>query len=100
MVDTNLLEHVKQYLRIDGDQDNTMLGLLINSAKEYLANAGVEAQESTLYKLAITMLVTHWYENREQRIDGRTSRTIELGLQTIILQLRVGGSHVESGEIP
>lgn len=100
MVDVKLLEHVKQYLRIDGDQDNDMLGLLINSAIEYLANAGVKKQESTLYKLAVTMLVTHWYENREQSVDGRTSRVIEMGLQTIILQLRVGENHVESGKIP
>lgn len=92
-----LLEHVKEYLRIDGDQDDNMLGLLIDSAKEYLSNAGVKEQDSTLYRLAITMLVTHWYEHREQSIDGRTSRVIEMGLQTIILQLRVGGSNVESG---
>lgn len=95
----DLLEHVKQYLRIDGDHDDVMLGLLIDSAKEYLLNAGVkELKENALYKLAITMLVTHWYEHREQSIDGRTSRVIEMGLQTIILQLRVGGS-IESSEI-
>ncbi len=92
-----LLEHVKQYLRIDGDHDDNMLGLLIDSAKEYLSNAGVKEQDSTLYRLAVTMLVTHWYEHREQSIDGRTSRVIEMGLQTIILQLRVGGNHDESG---
>lgn len=91
-----LLEHVKQYLRIDGDHDDNMLGLLTSSAKEYLLNAGVKEQNTKLYKLAITMLVTHWYENREQSIDGRTSRVIEMGLQTIILQLRVGGNHDES----
>ncbi|WP_368652371.1 head-tail connector protein [Ornithinibacillus sp. 4-3] len=87
----NLLTHVKEYLRIDGDHDNDLLGLLIKSAIEYLSNAGVNEQENELYKLAITMLVTHWYEQRHQSIDGRTSRVIEMGLQTIILQLRVGG---------
>ena len=83
-----LLEHVKEYLRIDGDQDNTMLGLLIDSAKEYLSNAGVKENKSDLYKLAVTMLVTQWYENRNQEIDSRNKKVLELGLQTIILQLK------------
>lgn len=85
-----MLEHVKEYLRIDGDHDDNMLGLLIDSAKKYLSNAGVKESDEELYKLAITMLVTHWYENRLQSIDGRTSRVIEMGLQTIILQLKAG----------
>lgn len=90
-----MLPHVKEYLRVSGDHDDNMLGLLIDSAKEYLSNAGVpdDVEEDKLYKLAITMLVTHWYENREQDIDGRTSRTIELGLQTIILQLKAGADY-------
>ena len=88
MSNKDLLTHVKEYLRIDGDHDNDLLDLLIESAKEYLSNAGVKEQEGKLYKLAITMLVTHWYEQRHQSIDGRTSRVIEMGVQTIILQLR------------
>ena len=99
MTEENLLSHVKQYLRIDGDYDNDMLSLLISSAKEYLANAGVKEQANELYKLAITMLVTHWYEERQQSVDGRSSRVIEMGLQTIILQLRVGETN-EPGKIP
>lgn len=90
-----MLEHVKEYLRIDGDYDNKLLGLLIDSAKEYLKNAGVQEQNddksSNLYKLAITMLVTHWYENRNQETDARTKKVLDLGLQTIILQLKAGG---------
>lgn len=84
---TDLLEMSKEYLRIDGDRDNKLLGLLINSAKDYLKNAGVEEQESELYSLAIMMLVTHWYENREQ-VTGSIPKAITLGLQSIILQLK------------
>lgn len=89
-MDTNLLEHVKGYLRIDGDFDDEMLGLLIDSAIEYLTNAGVSVdknKESKTYQLAITMLVTHWYENREQVI-GDIPNNLYLGLQSIILQLK------------
>ena len=64
-----------------------MLGLLLNSAKEYLTNAGVKEQESELYKLGIMMLVTHWYENREQ-VSERIPHNLSMGLQSIILQLK------------
>ena len=83
----NLLPMAKEYLRIDGDQDDEMLGLLLNSAKEYMTNAGVEEQETDLYKLGIMMLVTHWYENREQ-VSGTIPHTLSMGLQSIILQLK------------
>lgn len=88
MTEITLLEHVKEYLRIDGEQDDSMLVLLLSSAKEYLSNAGVNEQQSDLYKLAITMLVTQWYEERKQNVDGRSSKVMEMGLQTIILQLK------------
>ncbi len=90
MSERALMEQVKEYLRIDGSRDDEMLQLLINSAKEYLDNAGVKEiqhKASDQYKLAIIMLVTHWYENREQ-VVGSVSNAISLGLQSIILQLK------------
>lgn len=90
---SDLLEMSKEYLRIDGDHDNEMIGLLIDSAHEYLQNAGVNRdEESKQYQLAVMMLVTHWYENRNQEIEGRTSRTMGMALQAIILQLKAGAS--------
>lgn len=86
---TDLLKMSKEYLRIDGDHDDNMLGLLINSAKQYMKNAGVKEQESELYNLAIMMLVTNWYENREQ-VTTSLPKAITLGLQSIILQLKAG----------
>lgn len=85
-----MLEQVKSYLRVDGKRDDEMLEFLIDSAKEYLSNAGVKEEhhkETNQYKLAIIMLVTHWYENREQ-VVGTVSNAITLGLQSIILQLK------------
>jgi len=86
-----MLERVKGYLRIDGKRDDEMLEFLIETAKEYLSNAGVKEEihsESNQYKLAIIMLVTHWYENREQ-VTSSIPKAITLGLQSIILQLKV-----------
>ncbi|WP_229720405.1 head-tail connector protein [Oceanobacillus neutriphilus] len=82
-----LLKLAKEHLRIDGEQDDTSLALFIDSAKEYLTGAGVEEQESQLYKLGILMLVTHWYENRTGVSDDLPQK-LTLGLQSIILQLK------------
>lgn len=86
------LETVKLYLRIDDTEEDAFLGILIETAKEYLKNSGVVESEEKLYELAVMMLVSHWYENREQNISGRITRAIEYGLLSIILQLkRYGG---------
>lgn len=85
------LETVKMYLRIDGTEEDSFLGILIQMAKEFLLNAGVKESEDKLYSLAVMMLVSHWYENREQSITGRVSRAIEYGLTSIILQLKSYG---------
>ncbi|MCC2249081.1 head-tail connector protein [Virgibacillus sp. AGTR] len=98
-MNTDLLELAKEYLRIDGDQDNKLLDLLINSAKNYMSNAGVKEKEDELYQLAIMMLVTHWYENRQQNEFGKISSAIEMGLQTIILQLKAGDLVDQSSEV-
>lgn len=81
------LEKAKEYLRIDGDQDDELLGLLINAAKEYMSNSGVKEQESDLYQLGIMMLVTHWYENREP-VSVTLPHALTMGLQSVILQLK------------
>ncbi len=93
-----MIKQVKEYLRIDGKRDDEMLKFLIDSAKEYLCNAGVKEEQhekSDQYNLAIIMLVTHWYENREQVI-GSVSETISLGLQSIILQLKAADRYEPS----
>lgn len=82
-----LLERAKDYARIDGTADDPLLKSLILSAKEYMENAGVDEQDSELYKLGILMLVTHWWETREQ-VTGSMPQAITLGLQSIILQLK------------
>lgn len=80
---------IKNYLRIDGDEDDAILGLLIESAVEYLTDAGVpeEANESSKYKLAVLLLVSLNYENRN---PGLKIEKIDFSLQSVILQLKTG----------
>lgn len=80
---------VNEYTRVDEDEGT--IDTLIFSAIEYMENAGVEQEkhkESYLYKLAIGMLVTQWYEERKQNISTRDAAVMENGVQTIILQLK------------
>jgi uncharacterized phage protein (predicted DNA packaging) len=87
------LEEVKEYLRIDDDAGDQTLVILLESAKEYLANAGVQESQDALYKLAVMVWVTIHYE-----MDDRTIEKLKQSLQTMILQLREVRRH-EPGKV-
>lgn len=81
-----MLEKIKEYLKIDGNDEDITIQTLITSAELYLKNAGViEDYQNELYDLAIKMLVLHWYENRE--IIGN-SKKMAFSLDNIITQLQ------------
>lgn len=89
VISEELKTFVNEYTRVD--EDESIIDTLIFSAIEHLDNAGVEQEnnkESYLYKLAIGMLVTQWYEERKQNISTRDAAVMENGVQTIILQLK------------
>jgi len=83
------LELLKSYLRIDGSEDDIVLALLLDAAKEYLKNAGVKKPEagegSKLYDLAV-MLRVHQERAREEKEVERVKKS----LTSIILQLKTG----------
>lgn len=84
------ISEMKEYLRVDGeDEDDTIISL-INSAESYLKNAGcaltdAEGTPLKLAQLAIKQLVVHWYENREP--VGKSDR-LTFSLDNIITQLQ------------
>lgn len=62
----DILELVKNTLRIDGVEEDGYLNTLANAAKELLEEAGVKAEvESDLYKIVVAKITTEWYINRE-----------------------------------
>lgn len=86
------LEDLKLFLRIDDYEEDNLIQALQLSAEEYLTNAGIKKDYSKeLYKLAIKLLVSHWYSNRE--VSGKTEK-LAFSLDTIILQLK----YTQSGE--
>lgn len=81
-----MLEKIKEYLKIDSNDEDITVQALITSAELYLKNAGVlEDYQNELYDLAIKMLVLHWYENRE--IVGNAKK-MAFSLDNIITQLQ------------
>lgn len=83
------LEELKLFLKIDGDEEDELIEGLQLGAEEYLTNAGIiKNYKKGLYKLAIKILVSHWYENRSVGIIGHHVSKIGFGLDTIITQLK------------
>lgn len=83
----NQLDSVKDYLRIQDDEEDAQVYSLILAAKNYLKNAGVEERENDeLYNLVIKMIVSSMYENRS---SGNPSFC--LSLQSLIIQLACSG---------
>ena len=83
----DILELVKNTLRIDGVEEDGYLNTLANAAKELLEEAGVKAEvESDLYKIVVAKIVTEWYINRE--INDK----LPMGIIGMINQLRYKNS--------
>jgi uncharacterized phage protein (predicted DNA packaging) len=82
------LDELKNYLRIDGSEDDMLLTLLIDGAKEYLANAGVPESDSSLYKLAVMLYVALHYENRD---PSAKMDKMNFAFESIVLQLKYCG---------
>lgn len=78
---TLTLEEAKEYLRIDGDEDDNLVSFFISAAKNHMENAGVTDTESDLYKMAALIYVADAYENRTTANSGTK-------IAGIILQLR------------
>lgn len=80
------LGEAKKYLRVDYEDEDEDIQSLLDAAEKYLINAGctlnVDDEEA---KLAIKMLVVHWYENRE---PIGTASKLAYGLQSLIAQLK------------
>lgn len=82
------LEETKQYLRVDGTEDDALITSLIDAAETYLSNATGNTFDATnsLAKLFCWVLVTDWYENREH--VGRASERVRPIVESMLAQLK------------
>ncbi|GAE27023.1 phage-related protein [Halalkalibacter wakoensis JCM 9140] len=83
------LPEVKEWLRIDGNDEDSTLDMLIGASQDFLRNStGYEYEESNnLAKMYCLVLITDWYENREL-IGEKPSDKIRLTIQSIATQLK------------
>lgn len=88
------LSTIKEYLKIDFDDDDRLLEMLLGAARRYILDAvGYKPDETDeRVKLLILVLISDWYEHREyientpatQKISQRVRYTV----RSIILQLQ------------
>ena len=90
------LEEVKEYARIDIDEDDALLETMIAAAEEYLKNAtGKEYPETDengskinymLEKVYLQLLIAYWYEKRTPA--GGVGEDFSFMTKSLILQLQ------------
>ncbi|MCB5900275.1 head-tail connector protein [Bacillus cereus] len=88
-----MLELIKGKLKIDGNEEDIIIQLLIDGAKEALLGSGVPESEKALYKIAVITHVLLNYENQDKSLNVPG---LKQSLETTILQLRDynnGGNH-------
>lgn len=90
------LKEVKEYARIDIDEDDQLLETMIASAEEYLKNAtGKEYPETdkdgnkvnyALEKIYLQLLIAYWYEKRTTA--GGVGEDFNFMTKSLMLQLQ------------
>lgn len=90
------LKEVKEYARIDIDEDDLLLETMITAAEEYLKNAtGKEYPETDengsrieylLEKIYLQLLIAYWYEKRTP--TGGVGEDFSFMTKSLMLQLQ------------
>ena len=90
------VEEPKQYLRLDGDEEDALIESLITAAELYLKNATGNTFDNTnhLARLFCITLVTDWYDNR-----GLTVDKVGDGIRPVIDSLLAQLSHCYYTEV-
>lgn len=91
------IEEVKNWLRIDGDDEDAIVSSLIGAATTYLQDATGRknfGKQTSIAKLVCQYMITHWYEEREYY--NPTPNAVRKPIITaMITQLKYGGDEVE-----
>lgn len=87
------LSTIKEYLKIDFDDDDSLLELLLGAARKYILDAvGYQPDETDeRVKLLILVLISDWYEHREysETVTAKNISTkVRYTVRSIVLQLQ------------
>ena len=85
------LEDIKNYLRIDGDEEDGLLRTMIDAGKEFIRSAVGEYDDTdSTAQVLLAAVVQNMYDNRElMQSEQQVKRRIEYTFQSMILQLRM-----------
>ena len=86
--DYTALQACKDYMRVDGCEDDDTIFALMDAAAAYLNNAGIPkpVSDSPLYNLALQSLTLHFYDHRDA---VGTEAPLPTGLRPILNQLKL-----------
>ena len=85
------LEDIKSYLRIDGDEGDSLLRTMIDAGKEFIRSAVGEYDDTdSTAQVLLAAVVQNMYDNRElMQSEQQVKKRIEYTFQSMILQLRM-----------
>lgn len=83
------LEFIKNFLRIDTEDDDEILILISEVAKEYVISAVGECDENKpKVKLLLLNLISSMYDNRSYTVDNQNEK-VRYTTDSIIKQLKI-----------
>jgi uncharacterized phage protein (predicted DNA packaging) len=99
------LDDAKKYLKVDSNDDDTLIQELITAAESYIKQQTgktkkivneVETDISTdeLYSLCLKMLLAGWYENRGPQITGTVMAKVDHSVDALISHISLCGDYV------
>ena len=85
------LEEVKEYVRIDSDEEDNTLSLLIKNAEFYIEDAIIPIEQMSnrkkeKAKLLALVLVSDWYDNRSYNM--KTSEKARYSITSLLNQMK------------
>lgn len=85
------LEDIKEYLRVDGDDEDKLISTMMEAGKEYIRSAVGEYDDTDkTANILLAAIVQNMYDNRElMQSDQQVKKRIEYTFQSMILQLRL-----------
>ena len=91
------IDLVKKFLKVDYDDDNDYIELLINAAKEYVIDAlGKCNEDIARVRLLELVIISDMYEKRSLSFNAATTNTnVQYAIRSIINQLQFGDDENE-----
>ena len=79
---------VKEYLRQDGDEDDRLIGAILEGAKDYIVKYTGQSleqlEESEDLIIAVLVLVAEFYDNRTISVNERINLRVNSMLESLI----------------